>query len=260
MPALVWWDSRRCSSRPSTSTASGGIHPTRGRLLLGARACRSRRHARRRVFGRQPRQRHPAARCACASGTSGRAPGQGDMATQGSRAKYTYAIAERVEASRDTAPCEPRVRRRGGCGHGSAVRRPTTSTTMPARRRRTFTVIADTAATRADARYFSQSQLLLVLGPKHAATIAATASAADVQRDVYEHARLPFIVEAGRDVGGRRLATLDGDGGRARAPAGRPRAGRRTGLPWSPGVGLLHRRPDWLLLGAASRRISRWPR
>ncbi len=41
--------------------------------------------------------------------------------------------------------------------------------------------------------YISQSQLLVVLGPEHAATIAADGlSKADVQRFVFEHARLPL--------------------------------------------------------------------
>jgi len=39
--------------------------------------------------------------------------------------------------------------------------------------------------------YFSQSQLLIVLGPEHAQTIANDGfSRADVQRFVFEHARL----------------------------------------------------------------------
>ena len=41
----------------------------------------------------------------------------------------------------------------------------------------------------------SQSQLLVVLGPEHAATIAGDGfSRADVQRFVYEHARLPLSI------------------------------------------------------------------
>ena len=41
--------------------------------------------------------------------------------------------------------------------------------------------------------YMSQSQLLVVLGPEHAATIAADGfSPSDVQRFVFEHARLPL--------------------------------------------------------------------
>jgi hypothetical protein len=41
--------------------------------------------------------------------------------------------------------------------------------------------------------YFSQSQLLVVLGPEHAATVAGDGlTRADVQRFVFEHARLPL--------------------------------------------------------------------
>ena len=56
--------------------------------------------------------------------------------------------------------------------------------------------------------YLSQSQLLVVLGPEHAATIAADGfTRADVQRFVFEHARLPLGPhEAGRHVGHPRLA------------------------------------------------------
>src|SRR5437867_3755999 len=41
--------------------------------------------------------------------------------------------------------------------------------------------------------YFSQSQLLIVLGPEHAATIAADGfTRSDIQRYLFEHARLPL--------------------------------------------------------------------
>src|SRR5204862_7994569 len=41
--------------------------------------------------------------------------------------------------------------------------------------------------------YFSQSQLLVVLGPEHAKTVAGDGlTRADVQRFVFEHARLPL--------------------------------------------------------------------
>jgi len=41
--------------------------------------------------------------------------------------------------------------------------------------------------------YMSQSQLMIVLGPEHAATIAGDGlSRGDVQRFVFEHARLPL--------------------------------------------------------------------
>ena len=55
--------------------------------------------------------------------------------------------------------------------------------------------VADVAATLGSnvGWYMSQSQLLVVLGPEHAATIAADGlSKADVQRFVFEHARIPL--------------------------------------------------------------------
>ena len=56
--------------------------------------------------------------------------------------------------------------------------------------------------------YLSQSQLLVVLGPEHAATIAADGfTRADVQRFVFENARMPLgRHEARRHVGHARLA------------------------------------------------------
>jgi hypothetical protein len=55
--------------------------------------------------------------------------------------------------------------------------------------------VSDTAATLGSnvGWYFSQSQLLVVLGPEHAATVAGDGfTRADVQRFVFEHARLPL--------------------------------------------------------------------
>jgi hypothetical protein len=55
--------------------------------------------------------------------------------------------------------------------------------------------VADTATTLGSnvGWYFSQSQLLVVLGPEHAATIASDGfTREDVQRFVFEHARMPL--------------------------------------------------------------------
>src|SRR5262249_19537578 len=54
--------------------------------------------------------------------------------------------------------------------------------------------------------------------------------------------------EAGRDVGDPRLAALDGDGRRARAPARRPRTGRHLRHGGRRVGEALHRRPELLLL------------
>src|SRR6266498_159805 len=119
------------------------------------------------------------------------------MATQGSPAKFSYAIAEREDAS----PWEPL---HAGLGFGSGQSVVTVyggepphnvndhvSTTAAG----ILNNVADVAATLGSnvGWYFSQSQLLVVLGPEHAATIAADGfTKADVQRFVFEHARLPL--------------------------------------------------------------------
>jgi hypothetical protein len=133
----------------------------------------------------------------CLWNLGGGRPGQGDMATQGSPAKYTFAIAEREEAS----PWGPLHATLGVDAGESAVtvfggEAPhNVNDHVSQRAPNLLTVIADTAATLGSnvGWYFSQSQLLLVLGPEHAATIAADGfTRADVQRYVYEHARLPL--------------------------------------------------------------------
>jgi hypothetical protein len=119
------------------------------------------------------------------------------MATQGSPAKYTYAIAERVEASPWGAlhaslgfdAGEDAVTVFGGEAPHNV------NDHVSQKAPNLLTVIADTAATLGSnvGWYFAQSQLLLVLGPEHAATIAEGGfTRADVQRYVYEHARLPL--------------------------------------------------------------------
>jgi hypothetical protein len=58
-----------------------------------------------------------------------------------------------------------------------------------------LTNVADVATTLGSnvGWYLAQSQLLVVLGPEHAATVAADGfSRADVQRFVFEHARMPL--------------------------------------------------------------------
>jgi len=124
-------------------------------------------------------------------------PGRHDMATQGSPAKFSYAIAEREDAS-PWAPLSV------GLGFGREQSVVTVyggeaphnvndhvSTTAAG----ILNNVVDVAATLGSnvGWYFSQSQLLVVLGPEHAATIAADGlSKADVQRFVFEQARLPL--------------------------------------------------------------------
>jgi hypothetical protein len=115
-------------------------------------------------------------------------PGRFDMATQGSPAKYSYCIAENESAS----PWGPMV---GGDAvtvyggeppHNVNDHVSTTASGI-------LTNVADTAVSLGSnvGWYFSQSQLMVVLGPEHAKTIADDGlTRADVQRFVYEHARL----------------------------------------------------------------------
>ncbi|HEV8672870.1 MAG TPA: hypothetical protein VGX21_02385 [Methylomirabilota bacterium] len=125
----------------------------------------------------------------------GARPGAGDMATQGSPAKYSYAIAEREDAnpwaplhvSRGFGADESVVTVFGGEGPHNV------NDHVSQRAPNLLAVVADTAVTLGSnvGWYLTQSQLLVVFGPEHAATIAADGfSRADVQRYLYEHARL----------------------------------------------------------------------
>jgi hypothetical protein len=117
-------------------------------------------------------------------------PGRHDMATQGSPAKFSYCIAER----RDASPWGPlretdAVTVFGGePPHNVNDHVSTTAAGILA-------TVADTAVSLGSnvGWYFSQSQLLIVLGPEHAQTIAKDGfTREDVQRFVFEHARLPL--------------------------------------------------------------------
>jgi len=118
-------------------------------------------------------------------------PGRHDMATQGSPAKFAYCVAEREDAS----PWGPLhaganvVTVFGGeAPHNVNDHVSTTAAGILA-------TVADTAVSLGSnvGWYFSQSQLLIVLGPEHAATIAADGfTRSDIQRYLFEHARLPL--------------------------------------------------------------------
>jgi hypothetical protein len=123
-------------------------------------------------------------------------PGRGDMATQGSPAKFSYAIGEREDS-----PWEPLHVALGFRADQSVVTvfggegphnvNDHVSTTAPG----ILNNVADVATTLGSnvGWYLSQSQLLVVLGPEHAATIAADGfTRADVQRYVFETARMPL--------------------------------------------------------------------
>ena len=117
-------------------------------------------------------------------------PGRYDMATQGSPAKFSYCIAENESAS----PWEPlctgdTVTVFGGePPHNVNDHVSTTASGILA-------TIADTAVSLGSnvGWYHSQSQLLVALGPEHARTIASDGlTRADVQRFIFDHARLPL--------------------------------------------------------------------
>jgi hypothetical protein len=124
-------------------------------------------------------------------------PGRHDMATQGGPAKFSFAVAERE----DTSPWEPMHVALGFRPDQSVVTvyggesphnvNDHVSTTAAG----ILNNVSDVAATLGSnvGWYFSQSQLLVVLGQEHAATIAGDGfSRKDVQRFVFEHARLPL--------------------------------------------------------------------
>ena len=117
-------------------------------------------------------------------------PGRHDMATQGSPSKFSYCIAENVDAS----PWGPwrgddSVTVFGGePPHNVNDHVSTTASGI-------LTTVAHTAVAPGSnvGWILSQSQLLVVLGPEHAATVAGDGfTRADVQRFIYEHARLPL--------------------------------------------------------------------
>ncbi len=117
-------------------------------------------------------------------------PGRHDMATQGSPAKFSYAIAEN-EAGNPWGPLHDGdvVTVFGGeAPHNVNDHVSTTAAGI-------LHTIADTAVSLGSnvGWFLAQSQLLVVLGPEHAATIHGDGfSRADVQRFLFEHARLPL--------------------------------------------------------------------
>jgi hypothetical protein len=117
-------------------------------------------------------------------------PGRYDMATQGSPAKFSYCIAENEAASPwgPMASGDTVTVYGGEPPHNVNDHVSTTASGI-------LTTLCDTAVSLGSnvGWYFSQSQLLVVLGPEHARTISEDGFArADVQRFVYEHARLPL--------------------------------------------------------------------
>ena len=117
-------------------------------------------------------------------------PGRHDMATQGGPAKFSYCIGENVEASPwgSLEPGDAVTVFGGEAPHNVNDHVSTTASGV-------LTTVADTAVSLGSnvGWFMSQSQLMLVLGPEHAATIAADGlSRRDIQQFLFEHARLPL--------------------------------------------------------------------
>jgi hypothetical protein len=116
-------------------------------------------------------------------------PGRHDMATQGSPAKFSYCIAERADSPWGPLHDDNVVTVFGGEPPHNVNDHVSTAAAG------ILATVADTAVSLGSnvGWYFSQSQLLIVLGPEHARTIADDGlSRADVQRFVFENARLPL--------------------------------------------------------------------
>jgi hypothetical protein len=117
-------------------------------------------------------------------------PGRHDMATQGSPAKFSYALAEN-EAANPWGPLHAGdvVTVFGGeAPHNVNDHVSTTAAGI-------LNNVSDVAATLGSnvGWYISQSQLLIVFGPEHAATVQGDGfGRADVQRFIFEQARLPL--------------------------------------------------------------------
>jgi hypothetical protein len=116
-------------------------------------------------------------------------PGRHDMATQGSPAKFSYCITERRDAP--WGPLHETSMVTVFAGEPPHNVNDHVSTTAAG----ILATVADTSVSLGSnvGWYFSQSQLLIVLGPEHAQTIAKDGfGREDIQRFIFEHARLPL--------------------------------------------------------------------
>lgn len=126
----------------------------------------------------------------------GGVPGKGDHSTQGSPAKYSYCVAENEERNpwtplhveRGFSPETSTVTVWGGEGPHNVNDHVSKSAAN------LLTTVADTAATMGmNNLYLNDTEMLIALGPEHAATIASDGwSKQDVQKFVFEQARVPL--------------------------------------------------------------------
>jgi hypothetical protein len=123
-------------------------------------------------------------------------PGKGDRSTQGSPGKYSYCIAENearnpwtpLHVERGFPPDTSTVTVWGGEGPHNINDHVSQSAAN------LLTTVADTAATMGmNNLYLNDTEMLIALGPEHAATIAADGwSKEDVQKFLFEQARVPL--------------------------------------------------------------------
>ncbi len=126
----------------------------------------------------------------------GGVPGKGDRSTQGSPAKYSYCIAENeastpwlpLHVERGFPPDTSTVTVWGGEGPHNINDHVSQSAAN------LLTTVADTAATMGmNNLYLNDTEMLIVLGPEHAATVAADGwTKQDVQQFLFETARVPL--------------------------------------------------------------------
>lgn len=126
----------------------------------------------------------------------GAAPGKGDRSTQGGPAKYSYCLAENearnpwlpLHVERGFAPELSTVTVWGGEGPHNVNDHVSQNAVN------LLTTIADTAATMGmNNLYLNDTEMLVVLGPEHAHTIAADGwSKQDVQQFLFHAARVPL--------------------------------------------------------------------
>jgi len=131
---------------------------------------------------------------------AGARPGDGDASTQGGPAKYAYCIAENAQAS----PWESYPRSRGidaasavtvHCGEAPHNAHDMESAEPAGILDKVASVVATLGTNQAPA---SSGEVFVVLGPEHAATIAAAGwTRGDVQSYLFERARLPARVLRG---------------------------------------------------------------